>query len=160
LNTHEQFVSEHLLSRILPSAPADIDLCALAEKMRVSVRFEPVVSHTLTHHRTKSVVIDSRLDRPAQRVDLAHELCHLVAHEGNQMQLPVSMVAFQEEQCKRMALYLLCPTSYLERYLDAYLTRSKREICMAIADCFDVPILFAHERLRVWILDRHLPVSM
>jgi Zn-dependent peptidase ImmA (M78 family) len=160
LNTHEHFVVKHLLSHILPSTPADIDLFALAEKMRVSVLFEPVASHTISHRTRKSIVLDARLSAPAQRVDLAHELCHIAAHAGNQLQLPASMVALQEEQCKRMALYLLCPTSHLERYIDAYLTRSQSEICTAIADCFEVPILFAHERLRVWILDRHLPVSM
>jgi predicted transcriptional regulator len=89
------------------------------------------------------IAVDERLDEPARRVKIAHELGHLLLHEGVQPLGSDLMIDWQEAQANHFAEHLLMPY-YMFTALIGHCTRF--EAPFYLARTFRVPLDFAHKR--------------
>lgn len=87
------------------------------------------------------------LDAIEKKLILAEEFCHLYAHHLNQLGTSSYVVNKMENQAKRMAAYLLMPTSYMEDIYTAAL--DDRVLVSDIADYFVITEEMAHYRLQL-----------
>ncbi len=146
----EQFVTDKLLVHISPRSPSDISLWRLATRLGVEVHLNPIPTHLFGPENGPMIILDSRLPEPEQREALAHELCHFVAHAGNQLTLAEMMTAPDEAKATRMSMYLLCPTDILSAALDGVPFADDAEVVTFIASEFNIPLATAKQRLRLF----------
>lgn len=139
----ERYYSQHgILS------PHDIDLEALASEHGIIVRYLPRPSKTYELKGGRHIIIiDSRNDRLQQRVELAHELGHVLLHTGTQWRLPKLFRIKQEWQAERFAMYALAPTFMLLPRIDEGMDR--RTLSGLLAEEFGVPQTFMSRRLAI-----------
>lgn len=128
--------------------PEQIDIIEIASKLDIWVHFEKVGSKAFELNESYSMFIDSRLTSEQQWQDFAHELCHVLMHCGNQLQLPTDFIQYQESKAKNFAYHFCVPTFMLEQ-LD--LPARKKEAIELISKTFNVEYIFAKSRLEKWI---------
>ncbi|MGG1662335.1 ImmA/IrrE family metallo-endopeptidase [Brevibacillus sp. NRS-1366] len=127
-----------LLRHLGMEQPEQINLHLLCETYGIEVQEIRGRSRAHAHPFLKNryvIAIDNRLDPAAKRVKIAHELGHLLLHEGVQPQSTEWMIDWQESQANHFAEHLLLPFFMMRPLL---------------ADCsrFDAPALLAR-RFRV-----------
>lgn len=155
----EQFVSNKLLSRLLPRTASDINLWALATRLGVEVQLYPVPSHLFGTDESPTILLDSRTSEDEQREELAHEICHYIAHAGNHLKSDDWRINVDESQAKRMSMYLLCPTQMLADVIDGMAFQDDDEATAFIASEFNIPIALAKCRLSLFKSEqRTMPV--
>ena len=129
---------------LLITSPHDIDLQAFAEKATIMIHSIPKPSATFGMHHRYVIAIDNRLPRQLQRVQLAHELGHVLLHSGRQEWMPEDSRQRQEYQADRFAMYALMPTFMIA---SCSLWGNRQQIATQLAEEFDVPETFATARL-------------
>ncbi|MFS0574956.1 ImmA/IrrE family metallo-endopeptidase [Sporosarcina sp. 179-K 3D1 HS] len=83
--------------------------------------------------------------------DFAHELGHILRHEGYQWSMEEPFREYQEWQAENFAHHFCVPTFMLDR-LD--LPRLRCEAVWLIASLFNVETTFANDRLEKWLRNR------
>jgi Zn-dependent peptidase ImmA (M78 family) len=127
-------------------SPQDIDLEMFAEEAGVPVRFLPRPSKAYELAGGKYlIIIDDRNEWPQQRVELAHELGHVLLHVGVQWFMPDDFRALQEWQANRFAMYALAPTFMIANCLVN--ARTHEQLVWQLAYQFDVTLEFMEKRL-------------
>jgi Zn-dependent peptidase ImmA (M78 family) len=94
-----------------------LNIDELASKFNVWVYFLEQGSQTIENDGMYSICIDRRLSESQQWEDFLHELCHVLRHAGNQIQMPVSFLELQETEAQSFQLYAAIPYSMLPREL-------------------------------------------
>ncbi|MFE1630927.1 ImmA/IrrE family metallo-endopeptidase [Brevibacillus reuszeri] len=127
-----------LLRHLGMEEPEQIDLHRLCETYGIEIIEINGRSRAHGHPTLKNryiIAVDERLEPAYQRVKIAHELGHLLLHEGVQPQSTTWMIDWQESQANHFAEHLLLPFFMISPLL---------------ADCsrFDAPALLA-QRFRV-----------
>lgn len=127
-------------------SPQDIDLEMFAYDAGIWIHFMDS-SSTNYHIRGNmySVVVDRRLPWNQQRVELAHELGHVLLHAGRQEFMTDDFRALQEWQADRFAAYALVPTFMLSNYIVH--ASSRQQLVSCLSQNFDVPEPFMEGRL-------------
>ncbi|WP_051663453.1 ImmA/IrrE family metallo-endopeptidase [Alicyclobacillus macrosporangiidus] len=134
-------------------SPQDIDLEMFAKEAGVPVRFLPRPSKAYELAGGKYlIIINSENEWPEQRVELAHELGHVLLHVGVQWFMPDDFRALQEWQANRFAMYALAPTFMIANCLVN--ARTREQLVSQLAYQFDVTPKFMAKRLAV--LERRL----
>ncbi|MEH7354030.1 ImmA/IrrE family metallo-endopeptidase [Neobacillus drentensis] len=128
--------------------PEEIDMIDIAAKLDIWLHFEDLSSKAIEHSGVYSMFIDRRLSPQQQWQDFGHELCHALMHSGNQLNLPLEFVMYQESKARNFALHFCIPTFMLER-LD--LPPIKKEAIEVISKTFNVELNFAKVRLEQWL---------
>jgi Zn-dependent peptidase ImmA (M78 family) len=124
--------------------PDQIDLKEIASKLNIWVHIAPFTSKAQRYRGLHSIVLDSRISEPEQWEDFGHELCHVLRHAGNQLNMPKSFKDFQEGKANNFALHFCVPTFMI---LDSGLPYSWNEALLFIMDTFNVTERFAQRRL-------------
>ena len=122
-----------LLRHLGMEQPEQINLHLLCETYGIEIQEISGRSRAHPHpflHNRYVIAVDDRLDPAVQRVKIAHELGHLLLHEGVQPQSNAWMIDWQESQANHFAEHLLLPFFMMSPLL---------------ADCsrFDAPALLA-----------------
>ncbi|HEU4962267.1 MAG TPA: ImmA/IrrE family metallo-endopeptidase [Bacilli bacterium] len=134
----------NLLDRYEIRQPDDIDLDAIAYEEEVYVYYMEAPTTSRILQGMASVVVDQRLSPDQQRVELAHELGHLLRnHAGHQGRSHQMFRDLQEWQANNFALYLLCPTFMLVERME------QGEQAIRLARKFRVPERFMKQRLQL-----------
>ncbi|USG64653.1 ImmA/IrrE family metallo-endopeptidase [Brevibacillus ruminantium] len=89
------------------------------------------------------IAVDQRLSVPERREKIAHELGHLLLHEGIQPWSGETMIGMQEAQANHFAEHLLLPYPMFVPLLD-HCTRY--EAPSLLASAFRVPLSLAQKR--------------
>lgn len=126
--------------------PGDITLHIFNDFVPIQVIHRPGPTYTKLHKGTWIVWTDGDDPLAERRVNMAHELGHILLHAGNQLfDSAVSHVG-EEEQANRFAMYALAPTCMLLPYMSE-LMDSPQKHCAELAEMFCVPYQFMHKRL-------------
>lgn len=110
----------------------------------------------LPHHYV--IAVDEQLDPPGKRVKIAHELGHLLLHEGVQPKNSTLMINWQETQANHFAEHLLLPYFMVAPLL---VECSRYEAPAYLAQRFRVPLFLARSRFDRFLARLHakgLPV--
>jgi Zn-dependent peptidase ImmA (M78 family) len=129
-------------------SPQDIDLEMFAWEAGIWIHYSPMpTTHVETDHQMYSIIVDSRLPWELQKVQLAHELGHVILHAGRQHFLAPDFRALQEWQADRFAAYALVPTFMIGNcWVEA---SSREQLVNQLAYHFDVPETFMDGRLQL-----------
>ena len=138
----EAFYRKH---RIL--SPQDIDLEMFAADTDIIVRQRTGKTLALRLKRHYVIFLDRRLPWPHRRVELAHELGHVLMHVGRQELLTDDFRALQEWRADRFAMYALVPTFMFANCLTN--ANSREQLVSQLAYTFDVPEVFMDVPLRL-----------
>jgi len=129
-------------------SPRDIDLTLFAQDANVHIVFSPRDSKTyeFTNHRYE-VIIDNRNPPSQQKIELAHELGHILLHVGRQDFMVDDFRAMQEWQANRFAIFALAPTFMMMNVIEP--SNNRHQMILQLTEHFDVPISFMDERLNI-----------
>lgn len=130
--------------------PHQIDLDDLADKYSVTVTRLEAPSIAYTRDDIRYVLLDKRDPPEETRVQLAHEIAHHMLHKGNQLEMHDSFRMLQEEQTRRLALFILVPSYMLDRLWSECPQYLEHEIGW-LADVFRVTYECMTERLRLYV---------
>jgi len=126
--------------------PQDIDLELFAYDAGIWIHFNDSPS---TNYQMRNdlytIIVDKRMPWEQQRVELAHELGHVLLHAGRQEFMMDDFRALQEWQADRFAMYALLPTFMLANHIVHSSNRS--QLVFQLASTFDVPMPFMDARL-------------
>lgn len=127
-------------------APQDIQLELFAYDAGIWIHFLSQPS-TNYHFRAQmyTVIVDRRQPWEQQRVEMAHEIGHVLLHAGRQEFMADDYRARQEFQADLFAMYALVPTFMIANCItNAY---SRPQLVEQLAYTFDVPLPFMDARL-------------
>lgn len=129
-------------------SPQDIDLEVFAYDAGIWIHFLDSPS-TNYHMRDDlySIVVDKRMPWEQQRVELAHELGHVLLHAGRQEFMTDNFRALQEWQADRFAAYALAPTFMIANCIVH--ASSRQQLVTQLAYTFDVPEPLMDARLNL-----------
>lgn len=137
---------EHYYRKHGIRSPQDIDLEMFVEDAGVLVRYLPRSSKAYEFKgERRLIIVDSRVDRRQQRVELAHELGHVLLHTGTQWRLPIFFRIKEERQADHFAMYALSPTFMVLPMIEE--GADCRTLAARLADEFCVPEAFMARRL-------------
>ncbi|WP_067931256.1 ImmA/IrrE family metallo-endopeptidase [Alicyclobacillus kakegawensis] len=160
LDCLEHYVPTRLEERLLRFykehgiyTPQDIDLGLFLSNACIRVYYLPKPSAYFRFRGDKyTIVVDKRLPRRQQRVELAHELGHVLLHVGHQAFMPADERERQEYQADMFAMYALAPTFMIADCIEP--ADSRKRLVADLAAKFDVPETFMDARLD--LLEEHL----
>ncbi|MBM7707106.1 Zn-dependent peptidase ImmA (M78 family) [Chryseomicrobium aureum] len=93
--------------------PDQLDLLKIADRLGILVHFEEFSSRIYNGE----IIIDCRLSPEEQWQDFAHELCHLLRQDGNQLLLMCDpLLDLQEAKADNFSLHFCVPTFMLLKY--------------------------------------------
>jgi Zn-dependent peptidase ImmA (M78 family) len=124
--------------------PYQLDMINIAEKLNVWVHFMAMESKAINRNGLYSMVIDNRLSPPEQWQDFGHELCHVLRQGGNQTDMPMEFLMFQETKADNFALDFCVPSFML---ISLSLPQQRSEAVKYVSDIFNVTLDFANKRL-------------
>lgn len=129
-------------------SPKDINIEMFAYDAGIWIHF---LASPSTNYHIKgdmySIVVDRRLPWEQQRVELAHELGHVLLHAGRQEFMKDDFRALQEWQADRFAMYALAPTFMIANCIVQ--ASSRQQLVSQLAYTFDVPLPFMDARLEL-----------
>jgi len=127
--------------------PQDIHLRQFCDEANISVQMMPFKSRAMRIGEKYVIVLDSRPVRRQQRVELAHELGHVVLHAGRQELMTDAFRAQQEWQAIRFEAYVLVPTAMISACItQAY---GREQLADQLSGIFDVPAPWMDKRLEM-----------
>ena len=119
-------------------SPQDIDLEMFAWDAGIWIHYSSMpTTHIETDHNMYSIIVDNRLPWVLQKVQLAHELGHVLLHAGRQEFLRQDFRVLQEWQADKFAAYALVPTFMIENC--SVEESSHEQLVSQLACHFDVP---------------------
>jgi len=138
--------------------PQDIDLELFAYDAGIWIHlYEGESKHIETDDQMYSILLDSRLPQKLQRIQLAHELGHVLLHTGRQEFMKDDVRALQEYQADKFALFALAPTFMIANC--SLQASNGQQLVSQLAFTFDVPDFFMDTRLQL-LQDRLLALAM
>ncbi|KPV45618.1 ImmA/IrrE family metallo-endopeptidase [Alicyclobacillus ferrooxydans] len=129
-------------------SPSEIDLESWAKEAGIWVHHVPLGS---TYYEMSddmyTIIVDDRLPKLQQRVELAHELGHVILHTGDQEVLSHDERTRQEREANHFAMYALAPTYMLAKHMIDDCSWGSQ--VTYLAEEFNVPTPFMDVRLRL-----------
>lgn len=128
--------------------PSEIDLNAYAKESAIWIHYAPLDSTNYEMVEDMyTIIVDNRLPQQQQRVELAHELGHVILHTGDQESISEAERIRQEWQANHFAMYALAPTYMLAKHMMEDCSWGSQ--VTHLAEEFNVPIPFMDVRLRL-----------
>lgn len=133
-------------------SPNQIDIEAFAKEAGIWVHYAPLGS---TYYEMidgmYTIIVDVRLPQLQQRVELAHELGHVLLHSGDQEVMSQAERIRQEREANCFSMYALAPTYLIFKLIPQQVGE---DFCWEsqvahLADTFNVPLPFMDARLRL-----------
>ncbi|MDM5235502.1 hypothetical protein COE30_11110 [Bacillus cereus] len=135
---------ENLLHSLSIFVPEQLDMRLIAQKLNIWLHFAPFGSRSICRNDLPSIIIDNRNTAFQQWEDFSHELCHVLFHVGNQLNMPKLFLEYQEAKANKFMLHFCIPT-FMLRTLEFPETR--KESIHLIAKTFNVSFQVANQRL-------------
>src|SRR5690554_4118711 len=120
--------------------PQDLDIISIASHHNIWLYYFPVTSHAIEREGMASIVLDERLSIQQQWEEFGHEMCHILRHSGNQLQLSNSLIEFQESNANNFAMHFCIPSFML---VQLTIPNQMQAAIGYICDTFNVTPLFA-----------------
>lgn len=145
-----EVVVESLYDECGVKTPGDITLYLWDRVVHVMVVHRPGNTNTARMRDTHVIFLDGDKPLPIRRVEMAHEIGHVLLHCGDQEEMPPYFTAKQEREADLFSHYALAPTYLLEdSIVSAGVERDELVPCLSELYC--VPAPFMHERLEIYV---------
>ncbi|UII56674.1 ImmA/IrrE family metallo-endopeptidase [Cytobacillus spongiae] len=149
----EDFVRD-LYHKLNMFVPTDIDMVYIAEQFKVKLHFYDDGSTAVENGEELHMFIDERLTPQEQWQDFAHELCHLIRHNGNQLWLSTKLstdyIKLQESQAENF-MYHFCVPSFMLLDYQVIDFHTLNEGVPFVSNVFNVTDEFAKKRLIMFL---------
>ncbi|GAB6254496.1 ImmA/IrrE family metallo-endopeptidase [Peribacillus sp. N1] len=116
-----------------------LDFLDVAARLGLVVSFAEMSSRNYDGE----IIIEDRLSSQEQWQDFAHELCHVLRHDGNQIFMPKPFLELQENQANYFAYHFCIPTFMLLKLEMPY---HCNQAIYYLANTFNVTNEFAAQR--------------
>ncbi|WP_186328450.1 ImmA/IrrE family metallo-endopeptidase [Paenibacillus sp. 32O-W] len=97
--------------------PSQLNVFEIAYRLNAWLYFNDFPSKSIERNGLISISLDRRRSPPEQWEDFLHELCHVLRHAGNQMQLPGAFVDYQEWDAECFVMYAAIPYSMYQKLI-------------------------------------------
>ncbi|MGX2958010.1 ImmA/IrrE family metallo-endopeptidase [Peribacillus sp. JNUCC 23] len=126
------------------SRPYQLNLLEISARLGLIVNYERMTSRFYE----QDIIIDERLSEQEQWQDFAHELCHILRHNGNQFTMSKLFLDLQENQANHFAYHFCIPTFML---LKMQIPDDRNQAIYFLANTFSVTLEFAEKRLDLFL---------
>ena len=123
---------------------AQLNITEFSSKLGIWVYFMDIASKTVELRGLHSINIDKRLAPRQQWEDFLHELCHVLRHAGNQIEMPEMYTEMQEREAESFQMFAAIPYSMLRKL---ELPETQGEIVYVVAKEFGVTLQLAKRRI-------------
>nr|WP_077737009.1 ImmA/IrrE family metallo-endopeptidase [Bacillus sonorensis] len=127
--------------------PQHIDMNRVAAGLNIWIHYENMDSMMIKHDGMYSIILNSKLSRQKQWEDFAHELCHVLKHAGNQLNMNKMFRELQEFQANQF-MYHFCVPTFMLLKLD--FPELRCNAVKMVADLFNVTDEFAAKRIELF----------
>ena len=134
--------------------PCEITLHAFNDWVNVETIYRRGETNNVELHHKFKIFIDPGKSLPERRIEMAHEIAHIVLHSGNQVHMSYLMRSKQEWQANRFAMYALIPSLMLIEEIGT--NEVDRAFTEELAFIFGVTCKFISERLKMLKEDMNL----
>lgn len=124
--------------------PDQVDMDDIAFKLDIWIHEWKFKSRARSFKGMHSILLDSRISDQEKWQDFGHELCHILNHEGNQINMPPAFLEFQEVKANNFAMHFCVPTFMI---LDAGIPCTWNQATLFVMETFNVTESFARKRL-------------
>ncbi|WP_442601750.1 ImmA/IrrE family metallo-endopeptidase [Paenibacillus sp. KN14-4R] len=135
---------EDMYKRIQITQPSQLGIFEIAQKLNVWVYFMEMGSQAMDRNGVYSICINRRISPQEQWEDFLHELCHVLRHSGNQVEMSDEFMDMQEVEANAFQLYAAIPYSMFKQL---ELPQTQHEIIDLLAVEFRVTHALAQRRL-------------
>ncbi|WP_325166728.1 ImmA/IrrE family metallo-endopeptidase [Viridibacillus soli] len=135
--------------------PIDLNILQIAKELHIQVFYWPNSSQSLFFGQTSYIFLNNQLSPQQHWQDFCHELCHVLLHKGDQMNLAPLFREYQEYKANNFSLHTAIPTFMLQQIK---LPNDYYQAIRIIQDTFNVEENFAKKRLESY-LTKYLDVS-
>lgn len=146
----EDSVRKLLLSLSI-TTPTQLNMFEIARKLNVNLYFFDGKCEANTLGGQRNIFINKNLCIEKQRQSFAHELGHILQHDGYQLRLKNDFICYQEWKANNFMYHFCVPTFMLETL---QLPTLFKQAVWFIADVFKVELNFASIRLKEWLEKR------
>ncbi|MFF3102602.1 ImmA/IrrE family metallo-endopeptidase [Viridibacillus arvi] len=129
--------------------PVDINMLQIAKELHIQVFYWPNPSQSLYFSQSGYIFLNNQLSSQRHWQDFCHELCHVLFHRGDQMNLPSLFREYQEYKANNFSLHTAIPTFMLEQIK---LPNDFYQAVLIIQDTFNVEGDFAKKRLEGYLM--------
>ena len=154
MNYLEDYISKFYKSMDIHS-PEQLSSEQITHKLQIGLYYWDNPSQAVMIHNKPFIFLEATMLPNFVWQTFCHELCHILLHAGNQMQLPSSFVEYQEWKANNFALHAAVPTSMLDAL---QLPSDYFEAVRLIQDTFHVSLTFACKRLDHYINNHIVPL--
>ncbi|WP_064468238.1 ImmA/IrrE family metallo-endopeptidase [Lederbergia galactosidilytica] len=141
----EDFVKE-LYEDIGITTPKEIDMYTIARALKIKLKFWDETSEATENNGKFWIFLNEDLGPREQWQDFAHELCHVLQHEGYQLNMINDFIRYQEIKADNFMYNFCVPTFMLDEYEIANYYNIEDGISIVAKD-FNVTESFARKRL-------------
>lgn len=146
--THTEDFIQDLYLKLNVNDTKDLNYRRIAQLLKISIFYWDEPSQALFLDGHNFIFLDERLSPQQQWQDFCHELCHVLFHNGNQNNLPLSFIQYQEIKANQFMYYAAVPTFMLNK-MDLY--NCTYENVILIQKLFNVEYNFAVKRLTNYV---------
>ena len=144
--TLEDFVEELYMDIGIVKAK-EIDMFAIASYLGIKLKFWDETSEAIEDEDGVFwILINEELGPKEQWQDFAHELCHVLQHEGYQLNMITDFIRYQEIKADNFMYNFCVPTFMLEEYKIANYYNIEDGVSIVAKD-FNVTEEFSRKRL-------------
>lgn len=122
--------------------PEDLDEETISYALDIYLLKHTNQSYSFQSGLLKSITLSSQLSQKQRREQFYHELCHVLIHEGNQRNLPVSFRHLQEQDARHFTRYAAIPFHMIQ-----FIDWEEPNLVHRVSDDFKIPHILAQERL-------------
>lgn len=133
-------------------SPTDLDFNRVAKHFNIKVFFWKQNSQALFLRKSAFIFLSEDLSPSQTWQDFIHELCHVLLHTGDQMQMTSLFREYQEYKATNFTYHACVPTFMLQQL---ELPRNTFEAARMIQETFNVEYDFAMTRLTQYINNHH-----
>ena len=141
----EDFIYK-VYTRIEVSDASQLDLLEIARALDISIHHHPYPTQAIMNDNRYYVFINDSTPQIEWWEIFGHELGHILRHAGNQRNLALSFIQYQEWQADLFALHFCIPTFLL---LKENVPNDCRRAVEYVVDTFHVTPSFAYKRLQL-----------
>ncbi len=141
----EDFIEE-LYKDIGIFTQKEIDMYSIARHLNIKLAFWDETSEAIEDDGVFWIFLNEDLGPKEQWQDFAHELCHVLQHEGYQLNMIAEYIRYQEIKADNFMYNFCVPTFMLEEYQIANYYNIEDGVSI-IANDFNVTEEFARKRL-------------
>lgn len=135
-------------SRLKIFKPADLNFKRIAKDLNIKIFYWTDKCQALFLKGKAFIFLDKNLSFHQQYQAFMHELCHILWHAGDQMDMPPLFRVYQESKAKNFTLHACIPTFMLKEMI---LPRDTNAAAHLIQQTFNVEYDFALLRLNLYI---------